>query len=244
MATPPQTPAPTFETFETLKRADNMALIFQEVLTVIVRLRAGRQRVNDAEVFRNQIRNAFKVAETEGTRRGYVIEDVRVGTFAVVAFVDESILNSQNPIFADWQRKPMQEEMFGVHIAGEIFYKNLERLLGRADSEPLADLLEVHQLCLLLGFRGRYSDSGTTAEIRNFISQIEEKILRIRGAAVPLAWQPPVQVMPPTGDKWIPTLRWSAIACVLLAVVLFTFYEISLGSAVGQLTTLAAEVGK
>jgi type VI secretion system protein ImpK len=230
---------PTFETFETLKRADNMALIFQEVLTVIVRLRAGRQRVTDAEVFRSQIRNAFKAAETEGTRRGYAMEDMRIGTFAVVAFVDESILNSQNPIFADWQRKPMQEEMFGVHIAGEIFYKNLDRLLARADSEPLADLLEVHQLCLLLGFRGRYSASGTNAEIRSFVAQIEEKIRRIRGAAVPLAWQPPVQVLPPAGDKWIPALRWAAIACLLLAVLLFTYYEISLGSAVGQLTALA-----
>jgi type VI secretion system protein ImpK len=244
MATFPQSPPATFETFETLKRADNMALIFQEVLTVIVRLRAGRQRVADAEVFRSQIRNAFKAAETEGTRRGYAIEDVRVGTFAVVAFVDESILNSQNPVFTDWQRKPMQEEMFGVHIAGEIFFKNLERLLGRSDSEPLADLLEVHQLVLLLGFRGRYSASGTTAEIRNFVSQIQEKILRIRGAAVPLSWQPPVQVMQAAGDKWIPKLKWAAIACVVLAFLLFTFYEVSLGSAVGQLTSLAAEVGK
>lgn len=153
-------------TFDTLKRADNMALIFQEVFTVIVRLRANRQRFGDPEVFRNQIRNALKSAETEGTRRGYTIEDMRVGTFAVVAFLDESILNSQNAIFVDWQRKPMQEEMYSVHEAGEIFYKNVDRLLGRSDSEPLADLLEVHQLCLLMGFRGRYSASGTAAEIR------------------------------------------------------------------------------
>ena len=107
-----------------------MALIFQEAFTVIVRLRANRQRFGDPEVFRSQIRNALKSAETEGTRRGYTIEDMRVGTFAVVAFLDESILNSQNPIFADWQRKPLQEELSGVHVAGEIFYKNVDRLLG------------------------------------------------------------------------------------------------------------------
>ena len=37
-------------------RFDNLALIFQEVLTVIERLRANRQPVSDAGVFRGQIR--------------------------------------------------------------------------------------------------------------------------------------------------------------------------------------------
>ncbi len=244
MATVPTNPPSTVDTFDTAKRADNMALIFQEVLTVIVRLRAGRQRVSDANVFRAQLRNAFKSAETEATRRGYIIEDVRVGVFAVVAFLDESILNSRNPIFADWQRQPMQEEMFGVHIAGEIFYKNLDRLLGRPDSEPLADLLEVHQLCLLLGFRGRYSAGGATAEIRNYVSQIEEKIRRIRGAMQPLSWQPPVQVMQATRDRWISKLRWAAIGCAVLALGLFAAYELLLGSAVRELARLASEVGR
>ena len=118
--------------FDALTRADNLALIYQEVFTVVMRLRANRQRFGDPEVFRSQIRNALKTAEGEGARRGYEVEDVRVATFAVVAFLDESILNSQNPIFADWQRKPLQEEMFGVHIAGEIFFRNLDRLLGRS----------------------------------------------------------------------------------------------------------------
>ena len=229
---------------EAPKRAENMALIFQEIFTVIVRLRANRQRVSESDVFRSQIRSAFKAAETEGIRRGYVIEDVRVGIFAVVAFLDESILNSQNPIFAEWQSKPMQQEMFTVDIAGEIVYKNLDRLLGRANSEPLADLLEVHQLCLLLGFRGRYSAGGTTSEIRSYVNQIEDKIRRIRGAAAPLPWMPPVQVMPAARDKWILRFKWAAVICAILALLLFTFYELSLRSSLSELRSLASEIGK
>jgi type VI secretion system protein ImpK len=241
---PPAAASAADDIFDKLKRGDNMALIFQEALTVIVRLRANRQRFGDPEVFRSQIRNALKSAETEGTRRGYSIEDMRVGTFAVVAFLDESILNSQNPSFADWQRKPLQEELFGVHVAGEIFYKNVDRLLGRADSEPLADLLEVHQLCLLMGFRGRYSASGTTAEIRSIIAQIEEKIRRIRGASEPLPWQPPAQIMRAAPDRWTAKLKWLAIGCACLALLLFVFYKVSLSSSAGELTSVAAEVGK
>lgn len=220
-------------------RFDNLALIFQEVLTVVVRLRAGRQPVSDPESFRAQVRNALKSAEQEGLRRGYGAEDLRVAIFAVVAFLDESILNSRQAIFADWVRKPLQEELFGVHVAGEIFFRNVERLLARKDSEPLADLLEIHQLCLLLGFRGRYSASST-AEIRSILAQIEEKIRRIRGSGPEPAWRILPETVLPPGDRWIPFLRWVAIGCVLLAIILFVAFKISLSSSAGELGKIAA----
>ena len=70
------------------------------------------------------------MAEAEATKRGYPAEDVRLATFAVVAFLDESILNSGNPIFADWPRMPLQEELFGVHTAGEMFFQCIDRLMA------------------------------------------------------------------------------------------------------------------
>ena len=78
--------------------------------------------VSDAGSFRAQIKGAIGVAESEATKRGYPAEDVRLATFAVVAFLDESILNSGNPIFADWPRMSLQEELFGVHTAGEVLF--------------------------------------------------------------------------------------------------------------------------
>ena len=221
------------------RRADTLALVFQEVFTVIARLRANRQKLADVEVFRVQIRNALKNVEQEGLRRGYGLEDLRVASFAVVAFLDESILNSQNPVFADWQRQPMQEELFGVHVAGEIFYRNLERLLARQDSDALGDLLEVHQICLLLGFRGRYSASGTAAEIRGILQQIEEKIRRIRGTAAVPNWQPLGESAAPARDQSISIWQWSAIGCALFAVLLFILYKVLLSSATGQLSGMA-----
>jgi type VI secretion system protein ImpK len=224
---------------ESAKRSDNLALLFQEILTVIVRLRANRQRVSDPTSFREQVRNALKVAEQEGLRRGYNLEDLRVATFAVVAFLDESILNSQNPMFADWPRKPLQLEQFGVQIAGEIFYRNVERLLARQDSEILADLLELHQLCLLLGFRGRYGASGS-AEIRSILAQIEEKIRRIRTVPAAPAGQLAPERIAYSGDRWIPVLRWVAIACVALALILFMAFKVSLSSSTGNLRAVAS----
>jgi type VI secretion system protein ImpK len=237
MSTTPQAHAAPATT-EMLKRADNLALLFQEVTTVVVRLRANRQRVTNPEAFRAQVQNALKLAEQDALRRGYTQEDVRVAVFAVVAFLDESILNSQNPMFADWPRKPLQLELFGVQIAGEIFFRNVERLLSRQDSEPLADLLEVHQLCLLLGFRGKYGATGT-GEIRTILSQIDEKIRRIRKVSGP-QWQIQPETIVNPGDRWIPILRWSLIGCIVLALVLFGLFKFSLSSSAGQLSTIAA----
>ena len=138
-------------------RSDNLALILQEVLTAVVRLRSNRQAVSDANSFRIHMREALKAADQEARKRGYNADTIRDAVFAVVAFLDESILNSRNPLFADWPRKPLQEELFGTHIAGEVFFQNLQRLVGQSDSPELADLLEVYYLCILLGFAGRYS---------------------------------------------------------------------------------------
>jgi len=117
---------------------ENLALIYQEVLTAITRLRSNRQAATDAGAFRNQMKAAISAAESEATSKGYPVENTRLATFAVVAFLDESILNSNNPVFADWPRMPLQEELFGGHTAGEVFFQCIDRLLARSDSPRLA----------------------------------------------------------------------------------------------------------
>src|SRR5690349_10486688 len=159
------------------RRAENLALTFQEVLTAIERLRGNRTGVTDANAFRHHNREALKIAAQQAMAQGYTAEDVKLATFACVAFLDESVLNSQNPIFADWVRKPLQEELFGTHLAGEVFFQNLQQLLGRQDSQDLADLLEVHYLCLVLGFGGRYS-AGNRGELTQVIQMTGDKIRR------------------------------------------------------------------
>src|ERR1039458_119479 len=164
-------------------RTDNLALIFQEVLTAIVRLRSNRQELSDAESFRYYMREAIKTAIQEARNQaGYNADDIKMATLALVGFLDESVLNTHNPIFADWPRKPLQEELFGIHMAGEIFFRNLEQLMGRSDSADLADLLEVHYLCLLLGYGGRYSIGGR-GELQAITTSTGERIRRIRGVS-------------------------------------------------------------
>lgn len=229
--------------FSLERRPDNLALVFQEILTAIVRLRTNRQVVTDPEVFRAQMREALKATDQDGRTRGYTAEQIKLAIFAVVAFLDESILNLQQPVFAHWHRKPLQEELFGIDIAGEIFFNNVQRLLGQRDSHDLADVLEIYELCLLLGFRGRYGLGGQ-AELRTVIESIKEKMRRIRGASPDLApgWAiPPGRVKVTRTDPWVKRLFWGAVGCFVLMVLLFGIYKISLSGGASDLRAIPTQ---
>jgi type VI secretion system protein ImpK len=222
---------------------ENLALILQEVLTAIVRLRSNRQAVSDAGSFRIHMREALKAADQEARKRGYSGETMQLAIFAVVAFLDESILNSRNPLFADWPRKPLQEELFSTHTAGEVFFQNLQKLLGQTDSPEVADLLEVYYLCVLLGFGGKYS-VGSKGDLRAAMDAVGDKIYRVRGRSVELspAWMLPNEApRSASGDPWVRNLGLAAIACAGLALALFLFFWWSLGSGVSDLRALAVQ---
>ena len=223
------------------RRMENLALAFQELLTVGERLRSYRQQVTDPYSFRAQLWAGIKQAEEEARRKGYSGDDVELAVFAVVAFLDESILNLRSPIFADWPRQPMQEERYGHHIAGEIFFQNLQKLLIRTDTHELADVLEVYHLCLLLGFAGRYSLGGR-GDLRGIIMQTADKIQRIRQIGLDLApfWRFPNEAVPKGGvDPWVLRLGIAAGACFALLVALFVIYYLGLSSGAGDIRRLA-----
>lgn len=224
------------------RRRENLALVYQEVMTAITRLRSGRQQVEDAQFFRTHMRNALSSAETDAASKGYAPDDVRLATFAMVAFLDESVLNSANPAFVEWPRLPLQEEMFGHHIAGEVFFQNIEKLLARPDSHNVADVLEVYLLCLLLGYQGRYSLAGLEL-LRPIIDSVGEKIRRIRGTPSEFSpsWAPPREAVKVTAkDAWVGRLLMIGVAAVVLAALLFVGFKLILGGGVSSLRALAS----
>lgn len=222
------------------RTADNLALIFQEILTAIVRLRANRQSVADAESFRSNALMALRTAEQQSRTAGYSGEAFKGALLAVVGFLDETILNCRNPVFADWPRKPLSDELFGHHRTGEFFFDNVDRLLADPDSPMLADVLEVYQLCLLLGFGGRLS--GSRGELRSLCEAVAQKIRRIRGDDPILCpdWAPRAQGPIRSGrDLWSRSLALAAILCLLVTLGLFVGFKTSLGAGISKLNSIA-----
>jgi type VI secretion system protein ImpK len=219
--------------------AGRLAQILQELLTATARLRGDRQPVPDAAAFRSQLLELVRRADEDAQRAGYATADARLAIFAAVAFLDESALNSRQPALADWARRPLQEELFGGHMGGEWFFQHVDQLLARPDSPVLADLLEVHHLCLLLGFRGRYGADDRGA-LHAAASRLGERVSRIRGALGDLtpAWRPPNDSVVGR-DPWIRRLVLGLAASVVLAVALWGVAALSLRGSVRELETLA-----
>jgi type VI secretion system protein ImpK len=211
------------------RRRWTLALDFQEVFTIVGRVRYNRQAVTNAEYFRAEMKKLLRVAEQKARSHGYG-EDVKQAVFALVAFVDESILGSRNPVFADWARLPLQAELFQHQLAGEIFFQELQKTLNRPDSLEVSDLLEVYSLCLLLGFKGRYA-AGGAGDLRSILSAVTEKIHRIRGTSAnlsPRGLLPADAVRLTQSDPWVPKLALVSTAMVVVTLLLFILFKLLL----------------
>jgi type VI secretion system protein ImpK len=213
---------------------NNLALCFQEVLTAILRVRFQRQQVQDSESFRAQMRRSLQSAMQDARSLGYSSDTAQTAVFATVAYLDESVLSLQSPVFAEWPRRLLQEELFGATLAGEAFFRNLQGLLSAQDSAETADALELHCLCLQMGYRGRYA-LGDAGELHQLLRMARGKIERIRGApclmpAVAAPEVPPAR----TRDPWTRTLLIATCVLAGLVVIAFAGYEVLLGSGVSH----------
>ena len=208
-------PAPTSVAIP--ERRGKLALLLEEVLTVICRLRGDKPVGSDPEVFRARVKTWLSKAAREAAEAGYSEHSITMAGYAVIAFLDESVLNSPQPMFSEWPRRPLQEEIFGEFLGGEAFFENLEHLLNQSDSEELGDLIEVFLLCMSLGFQGRYA-AGGRSELDGFKRRSRDKLVRIRGAWGDLspAWRPVAAVEASTGMDRV--TRWMAGSAVAVSL--------------------------
>ncbi len=224
-------------------RTWNLALAFQEILTAVIRVRYGGQAVTNVQAFRNDLRQALQAACADAQAHGYSTEDAQRAMFAVVAFIDESVLNSPNPAFADWPRMPLQEEFYGGHVAGELFFRDLQAVLERMDSAPTADLLEVYCLCLMLGYKGKYG-AGAGGELPGIVAKLKGKMHRIRGDSLALSPRQTLPSEPPPTvrrDPWIRRLAIAAIVLFAAGALLFGAVKVQLASGLSAIHAIAAQ---
>lgn len=229
---------------ETPSRTHTLALCYENALTIILRLWSLQQQPGaNPQDFRVSIRGALKSAMEQAKSLGYSSEINQLAFFAVVAFLDETVLKTQNPVFADWAQRPLQEEMFGHNRAGEVFFDHLQTLLMRQDSAETADALEVYCLCMLLGFKGKYAlssaissasgerDGRSSGEIQSLIRQARAKIERIRGTASFMPRRPAPEIKAvESADPWSRGLGLAALVLFVLSILAYGGFLLALNT--------------
>ena len=220
---------------------ENLASIFQECFTIAARFRSGVVS-EDEKSFRRKVIEQLRASQENARRYEYSDAAVKSCVMALVAFLDEVVLNSTAASFEQWRGRPLQEELYGHSLLGDKFFDNLRRLLAQEDGEELADVLEVYYLCLLLGFRGRYAVSSDR-DLNVELQKVGNRLSRLRPSTMANVLGPIGDFRRETGRRPRSTPRLLALAAVavLAAILLFAGFRYSLYSSAANIDTLVAE---
>lgn len=124
-----------------------------ESLILILQLRSTND-YGDAENLKSRVYEMFERFEDSSRRAGTDNEKIRLSKFALVAFLDETIISSAWAHKDHWLSDPLQIKLFDTFNAGEEFFNHMAEL--RLRSSQNKDVLEIYYLCLSLGFKGKY----------------------------------------------------------------------------------------
>lgn len=127
----------------------------------------------DPRQAQEQVRRILEEFATSISRLGYKESDTRDMCYAVTATADEFALDEGSPLREQWMQTPLQVQIFGENRAGDGFFERLERIL-RSRSPP--EVLWVYQMCLLLGFRGRYGTPDSANNLKALTRRLSAQL--------------------------------------------------------------------
>ena len=155
------------------KESPGLATFATDVLLIGVKIRETRD-LGQPEQLRRLLGSYLKDFERTALAHRKPPEAVEQAKYALAAFIDETVINSENDCREAWIANPLAVTFFNDSLAGENFFKRLEALLP--DLKRNLEILEVYYLCLALGFQGRYRLSGPEVlpnVVRNLLKRIE-----------------------------------------------------------------------
>ena len=147
------------------------------LLELVLKLQTGA--VAPSNEVRPVVRDLLKQLEQSGRELRCHPEQVEAVKFALVAFVDETVLSPQNdfPLRKEWEQHPLQLEYFREHLAGVKFFERLDRMIENMEAD--VDVVEVYYLCLLLGFKGKYNIYLLEEQLKAVTANVADHLRRV-----------------------------------------------------------------
>jgi len=109
----------------------------------------------------------------EAARQGgeYGAAIYREGQYVMAGLADEIFLNLDWEGQALWKANLLETKLFGTHMAGEVFFQRLDKLLKERDP-AFTGLASVFLNGLALGFRGKYRDKDDQGQLEYYRRQL------------------------------------------------------------------------
>ena len=206
------------------RSASDLISLAAPAFELVLKVQAGI--IKPSNDLRQLVDRLLAEMEQRGASLRYSERQVKAVKFALVAFVDETLLSNDFPSREAWEKFPLQLQYFDEHLAGDTFFTRLDALLKHVETE--ADVVEVYYLCLLLGFNGKYriGEKGQLADIIRKTADQLRRVGRLSENELSVHWLATDQPEP-RRDPGIPI--WAKIgAAACLALVLFFYLVLHL----------------
>jgi type VI secretion system protein ImpK len=135
---------------------------------------------NGSDALSARLDDLIRQSESLSVKYGFERTGYEQARFAVLAWVDETIMRSSCPGKGGWSKKLLQRRYYKTFDGGEEFYKRL----GELEPEN-QEVREVYFMCLSLGFSGRYGMKGENITERDSIKA--QTLKRLTGSTDALA---------------------------------------------------------
>jgi type VI secretion system protein ImpK len=192
----------------------------KDCFDTIIRLRQAESAdIPPPEVLNHRLRGSIDEVLRRAAVLGFSHQDAQDMGYALVALMDEIVLNKPDPYRQFWMSNLLQLHYFNETGAGDNFFTRINTI--RKDGHR-AEVLRVYYLCLLFGFQGRYRIRGGELELLSLIDAVQKDLER----AQPFDFD----VLAPHGERPVENLslakrRLSLTSAALGAVaVAFLFY--------------------
>ena len=116
-----------------------------------------------ADVFKHYV-ELFKKAATISEKAGFSKEAFETSLFALCAWIDETVMESQWKEKKQWISTSLQMKLYHTTNAGVLFF---EKLTGLSEDE--INIREVYMYCLTLGFRGKFFSPDDESRLRGIV---------------------------------------------------------------------------
>lgn len=147
--------------------------VFRQVLDMIAEPASFTEYTDARQACLLRLERAFQLASQLDISE----EEKADAQFAVIAWVDETVLCSSLPWCEHWQSELLQRKYLNITVAGERFFTSLAQL------DPAHhQARRVFLFCLQNGFHGQYSAPDDDAPLQEIIAEQ-------RALCLPESWQ-------------------------------------------------------
>jgi type VI secretion system protein ImpK len=157
------------------KKTETLTKLCTDIFLIVIRMREAEDLGKPAAL-RKLIIHYLDLFKKNCRSMGTPSSVTTDAIYALVAMLDETVMSVPGECRNFWVTNPIQLELFGDNLAGEEFYRKLEKLME--EPEKMKEVLEIYYLCLCLGFEGKYK-LGNSDERDDIIDRLARMLLKV-----------------------------------------------------------------